>query len=75
MPAFQRDLNEDAPQLVPDVSQPARKGRGGKRMKMEPSADPQDLYSPFSDPATAMGFQTGAHDAGGQPGVGIAIAN
>ena len=78
MPAYQRDLSEDAPQPVTEP-QPRPARRGGKRMKLEPSADPPDAYYTSLPPDQAMAasaiFPPGGHDAGGESGLGTAVAN
>jgi len=50
---------------------------GGRRVKAEPStADPSGYYADSNpDTAIANAVLPGAHAAGGQAGVGIAIAN
>ena len=78
MPAYRRDLSEDAPQLVTDDPQPRTRKRGSKR-KLEPSTDDPSMYSPFSDPTSAMAASAiippGGHDAGGEAGLGVCLAN
>jgi hypothetical protein len=53
---------------------------GGRRVKAEPSAGPVDTYYTSLAPDAAMAASaiicpSGAHDAGGQPGLGTGVSN
>ncbi len=80
MPAYQAvaGTDGDIPVLVPDEPQPRRRGR--MRMRLEPSADPPDVYATSLAPDAAMAAAAiiapaGGHAAGGVPGLGAGISN
>jgi hypothetical protein len=81
MPAYRRgDPRSDTPEPVVDEPQPARKPGRGKRQKLEPSANEPDTYYSSLAPDQAMAASAiigppGAHDAGGQAGLGTGVAN
>jgi hypothetical protein len=79
VPAYRRgDPRSDVPEPVTEP-QPARK-RGGKRARLEPSANEPGVYATSLAPDAAMAASAiiapvGGHAQGGQAGLATEVSN